>query len=174
MLTQHNDFEAYFAESVEYITKVLQDFFPDHTKPGSSAQRIKVLRTIVEQAARLEVEISREVSVFQMPYISPGSRYETDQVDDRSGIVDGNDDSDDEDDDEEEEYEEEEGDEGEEEEEEQDMQSGEKKGVQTRREFVIDTVLFPPVVRLEFDDKGKIVTTPVTIRKGVVTAIRSL
>lgn len=173
MLTQHSDFEAHFAEAVEYITEVLQDFFPDHTKPGPKAQRIKVLRTIVEQAARLEVEISREVSVFQMPYISPGSRYETDQVDDRSGIVDGNDDSDDEDDDEEEEeHEEEEGEEGEEEE--QDMQSGEKKGVQKRREFVVDTVLFPPVVRLEFDDEGKIATTPITIRKGVVTAIRSL
>lgn len=167
MLAQHSGFEVRFANNVTSVTNDLEICFAGHVKPGVEAARVKVLHTIVEHAARLELEISCELSKFQMPYICPGSRYEMEHVDDRSGVVDESEDDSDSGDEEENEEnpDEEEKMEG------QDTQP-EKKGIH-RREFIVDTVLFPPVVRLEFDDKGKFATTPILIRKGVVTAIRS-
>lgn len=162
MLAQHSSFEIRFSNAVTSVTDDLQNCFTDHVKAGVEASRVKALRTIIEQAARLEIEISRELSRFQMPNICPGSRYQMEHLDDRSGVVDASEDDSDPGD-------------GEEQEEKRDEEKKpeEKKKVRRRKEFIVETVLFPPVVRLEFDDEGKFTKTPIIIRKGVVMAIRS-
>lgn len=165
MLSQRTGFDARFANAVSSVTEELGTYFVRYAKPGVEVSRVKVLRAIVEQAARLEVEISRELSVFQMPYIKPGSRYEMEHLDDRSGNVDESEDGSDS------EEEEDDDDEDDEDDDSEDEENGEK-GVHRRREFIVETVLFPPVVRLEYDDQGKIATTPIIVRKGVVTALR--
>lgn len=142
-----------------FVTEILQNCFIGHVKAGIEPSRLKALRTIVEQAARLEIEISRELSGFRMQYIRPGSPYHMEHMDDRSGVVDASEDDSDLED-------------GEEKEEKRDEEK--KPEVRRRKEFIVDTVLFPPVVRLEFDDNGKFKKPPIIIRKGVVIAIRSL
>lgn len=160
----------------------LRNCFVGYVKAGVEPSRLKALRAIVEQAARLEIEMSRELSSFQMRYIRPGSPYHMEHMDDRSGAVDASeDDSDLEVDEEKEEKRDEEKEEklDEEKEEKRDEEKQEKRDeerkaeVRRRKEFIVDTVLFPPVVRLEFDDNGKFKKLPIIIRKGVVIAIRS-
>lgn len=170
MLTQHSEFDFHFDAAVTAVTEDLGGCFTGHVKPEIEASRVKALRAIVEQAARLEIETSLELSMFEMPYITPGSRYEMERLDDRSGAVDG--------DDEDTEAEDEddtgaEDDDDKEKRDVEDTEAEEKNKVQKKREFVVDTVLFPPVMRWEFDEQGKFANTAIIIRKGVVTAIRS-
>lgn len=170
MLTQHRQFEFHFNTAVTDVTEDLRNFFTGHVKPEIETSRVKALRAIVDQAARLEIEISLELSMFEMPYITPGSKYEMDHLDDRSGAVDMDEDdteAEDEDDTGAED------DDDEEKREVEDTEAEKKKEVQIKREFIVDTVLFPPVIRWEFDEQGKFAETAIIIRKGVVTAIRS-
>lgn len=159
MLTKHKDFDTHFTRAVQYVTEDLQNCFSGHVKPGMIGSRNKVLRSIVEQAAKLAIEISRELSPFELLQILPGTKYLPAYLDDRSGTVDNNDDEDEEDEEEEEE------------EEKKMRQDNEAGGVQKRTEFIVDTVLFPPVWRWDFDEAGKFVEPEIIVRKGVVTAI---
>lgn len=156
MLVQHSGFEVRFANAVDSITKDLQNCFVSYVKMGIERSRVKALRTIVERAARLQIEISRDLSRIQMPYICPGMPYNMEHMDDRSGIVDGSDDDSDFEDDEEQQ------------EEGQDREQ--RLGIHRRKEFIVEKVFFPPVLRFDFDKEGKFMETPIIIRKGVVDA----
>ncbi|KAL0630879.1 hypothetical protein Q9L58_010265, partial [Maublancomyces gigas] len=97
MLAKHNEFEGRFSEGVRMVTEELQHCFLSYVKPGMEKSRLKVLYSIVEQAAKLEIEISQELSPFLVPQISPGTKYLPQYQDDRSGTVDSNDDDNDDD-----------------------------------------------------------------------------
>lgn len=174
MLTKHEDFEVHFAKAVRKLAEDLQKYFPSHVKLATDEARCKVLHAIIEQAARLEVDISRELSRFLVPQLTPGMNYIPACLDDISGTVDDNDDDSSDDDD---------GDDTSDNEEGQKVQ-GKKEGKEEKqengadqrkreKEFVVDAVLFPPVFRWDFDDAGDIIAQEVIVRKGVVTAIRS-
>lgn len=156
MLVQHSGFEVRFANAVDSITKDLENCFVIYVAAGIEASRVKALRTLVENAARLQIEISRDLSKIQMPYICPGMPYDMQHMDDRLGIVYASEvDSDFEDD----------------EEEQEENQDGEQKlEIQRKKEFIVDAVFFLPVLRFDFDKEGKFMKTPIIIRKGVVDA----
>lgn len=153
------------------VTEELQHCFSGHAKPGMEGPRLKVLYSIVEQAAKLEIEISRELSPFLVHQISPGTKYLPEHQDDRSGTVDSNDGDDDDSDTDDTDQEGEE--EVAEELKDQVNKVKEMKEAQKRNEFTVGTVLFPSVFRWEFDSTGNIVVPGIIVRKGVVIAIRS-
>lgn len=154
------------------VTEELQYCFLSYAKPGMERSRLKVLYSIVEQAAKLEIEISRELSPFLVLQISPGTIYHPQYQDDRSGTVDSNDD--DNDDNSDTDNTDEEGDEEVAEEmKNQVNEAKEKREAKKRSEFTVGTVLFPPVLRWEFDNTGKIVESEIVVRKGIVIAIHS-
>lgn len=155
------------------VTEELQHCFSGHAKPGMEGPRLKVLYSIVEQAAKLEIEISRELSPFLVHQISPGTIYLPEFQDDRSGTVDSNDDDDDDDDSDTDDTDQEGEEEVAEELKDQVNKVKEMKEAQRRNEFTVGTALFPSVFRWEFDSTGNIVEPGIIVRKGVVIAIRS-
>lgn len=172
MLTKHKDFEVHFAKAVQKLAEDLQQYFPGHVKLATDEARCKVLHAIIEQAARLEVDISRELSRFLVPQLTPGTNYIPSHQDDISGTVDDNDDDDSDDDDETSDNEEGQKVQGKKEGKEEKQENGadQKK---REKEFIVDTMLFPPVLRWDFDDAGDIINQEIIVRKGVVTVIRS-
>lgn len=168
MFIKHKDFEAHFNDAVRNVTEDLQSYFPSLAKAGTEGPRYKALYSIVEQAAKLEVETRQQLSLFKVIPINPGVEYLSATMDDRSGKVDGSDDDEGE--------EGEEGREGEEdkEEEENGVKTEGKGKAQRSREFIVDTVLSPLVLRWDFDEVGNILEPEIVIRKGIViTAVQS-
>lgn len=171
MFIKHKDFEAYFSDAVRNVTEDLQSYFPSLAKAGTEGPRYKALHSIVEQAAKLEVETRQQLSLFKVIPINPGVEYLSAIMDDRSGKVDGSDDEGEEG--------EEGGEEGEEEEEDKEEEENgvrtERKGrAQRSRGFIVDTVLSPLVLRWDFDEVGNILEPEIVIRKGIViSAVQS-
>lgn len=177
MLTKHEDFESRFSDAVRKITEDLQRYFSSLVKVGMEGAHCKVLHTIVEQAARLEVEVARELSRFLVPQLKPGMEYLPACLDDISGTVDNDDDTSDDDGDDDtsddDTSDDEEGQKVKGGKERKDKQGNEVDQKKEQREFIVDAVLFPPVFRWEFDDAGNILEQEIIVRKGVVTATRS-
>lgn len=177
MLAKHEDFENRFSDAVRKITEDIQRYFSSLVKVGMEGAHCKVLHTIVEQAARLEVEVARELSRFLVPQLKPGMEYLPACLDDISGTVDNDDDTSDGDDDDTG------GDDTSDDEAGQKKVKGGKEGKEEQgneadqerkqREFIVDAVLFPPVFRWDFDDAGNILEQEIIVRKGVVVAARS-
>lgn len=173
MLTKHEDFETRFSDAVRKITEDLQRYFSSLVKVGMEETHRKVLYTIVEQAARLEVEVARELSRFLVPQLKPGMEYLPGCLDDISGTVDNDDETSEDDDDDtggDDTSDGEERQKGEGKKERKEEQGNE---VGQKKEFIVDAVLFPPVFRWDFDDAGNILEQEIIVRKGVVIAARS-
>lgn len=88
MIFDKDHYQDHLRHGIQYVEKDLQDCFGFLSKGDSEEQRRKPLLAIVEQAAKLQVEIFRQVSLFQLYQISPGEQYDPRIMDDISGLVD--------------------------------------------------------------------------------------
>lgn len=88
LVLQGDQFDACFRKGVDDAAEDLHSCFSGLAKAGSQEQCLKVLRAVVEQAAKLEVEVCRQISVFKLKSITPGSEYDPSLMEDESGLVD--------------------------------------------------------------------------------------
>lgn len=88
LVLQGDQFDACFGKGVDTVVEDLYSCFGGLAKAGSQEQCLKALRAVVEQAAKLEVEVCRQISVFKLKSITPGSEYDPSLMEDQSGLVD--------------------------------------------------------------------------------------
>lgn len=78
----------YLCNNIYYLEKDLQNCLGFLLEGDDGEKRRKTLLGIVGQAAKLQVEVFRQVSLFRLHYISPGALYDPLIMDDVSGLAD--------------------------------------------------------------------------------------
>lgn len=88
MLIKNSTFDTRFHEGVIAVVKDLGGDFIRFVKEDSQEQCYNALHAIVEQAAKLEVEITQQIADFELHWVNPGTEYKSFYMEDRSGAVD--------------------------------------------------------------------------------------
>lgn len=87
MIRRDNKYEEHFNDGVHKIVNDLGNLLHIRVTRGRDVDREKGLFVIVEQAAKLSEEISRQVAPFELHRIRPGDPYNPDFMEDRSGSL---------------------------------------------------------------------------------------
>lgn len=88
MIRRGNRYEEYFNGGVQKIANDLGNLLHIRVTGCRDVSYERGLFVIVEQAARLSEEISRQVAPFRIHRIEPGASYNPEFMEDRSGLLD--------------------------------------------------------------------------------------
>lgn len=88
MILEKDHYDDHLCHNIREVEEDLQDCFSFLLRGDGEGQRRKQLHAIVEQAAKLQVEVFRQVSRFKLGRITPGERYDPRLMDDISSLVD--------------------------------------------------------------------------------------
>lgn len=87
MIFENDGFDSGFSQRISEVEADIQYCLSIFATGGKEQQRHKALLTIVEQAAKLQLECFRQVSCFGLHRIKPGRPYDPSLMEDRSGLV---------------------------------------------------------------------------------------
>lgn len=88
MILEKDPGGEHIQRGIHNTAKELQNYHLFLPKGDGDERRHKSLLAIIEQAGKLQVEVYRQVSTFNLYQVNPGSRYNPDIMDDISSLAD--------------------------------------------------------------------------------------